>query len=252
MFAAIQDVDVSKYERIIAISDIHGAATLFDRLLEAVGFCQDDALILVGDYIERGDASLPLLRRMMALSQQGNVFALKGNCDNLIDDLFEPRFRGDMLRYLTRHPHTVLHEMLCEQGTPFGEQTTVDALKSMVATHYQSEWDWLNALPHIIRTGEHVFVHAGLDQGPLSQQDDDRCLKRQDFFETAPAFPFPLVVGHMPCQRLSQTGGSGPVFDPERNLAFIDGGVNVVAPATLNALIIRGADYQTVCLPQPK
>ena len=77
-------------------------------------------------------------------------------------------------------------------------------------------------------------------------------MKRQDFYQTAPAFPFPVVVGHMPCQRLTPKGDSGPVFDAARNLIFIDGGVNVVAPAALNALIIQGEAYQTVSLAQPK
>jgi predicted phosphodiesterase len=249
MLARTQIIDVSPYRRIIAVSDLHGADTLFRALLDAVCFSEEDALILVGDYIERGRESLPLLRTLMKLTAQGNAFALMGNCDSLIEDLFYMRFRRDMLQYLSRHTATILHEMLLEQGRPFSPETTEEELREMVEKKYSAQREWLKNLPHILSAGEYVFVHAGLDPVPLDQQDDDKCLKRQDFFETAPAFPFPLIVGHMPCQRICAEGGWGPVFDPARNLVFIDGGVSVLSPCAMNALILEKGTARVVSLP---
>lgn len=241
MDARIQNISLAPFERVLAVSDIHGCPDALASLLTKAGFSSRDALVLVGDYVERGTASLPLLRRLMELSAQGNVFPLMGNCDNLIEDLFEPRFRGDMLRYLTKHTRTVLHEMLAEQGRPFSEGTTLEELRETVLAHYAPERDWLRRLPHIIDTERVTFVHAGLDAGPLNGQDDDRCLKRKDYFETAPVFHKQLVVGHMPCVRLTGDGSLGPVMDRTRNIAFIDGGAGVLENGMLHCLIVNGA-----------
>lgn len=246
MHARVRTVDTGRFARIIAVSDIHGSDAAFARLLARVGFCPADALLLVGDYIERGEASLPLLRRIMDLSARGNAFVLAGNCDNLIEDLFFPQYRGDPIAYLRRHRQTILHEMLAEQGTPFDERTSLDGLREMVARHYAAERAWLAALPHIIDTPGHVFVHAGLDAGPVGAQDAERCLKRRNFFEEAPAFPRPVVLGHMPCQFLRAGGSGDPLFDPTRNLIFIDGGAQVVPGGALNALVIRNGAYTVV------
>lgn len=54
MHARVRTVDTGRFARIIAVSDIHGSDAAFARLLARVGFCPGDALLLVGDYIERG------------------------------------------------------------------------------------------------------------------------------------------------------------------------------------------------------
>lgn len=245
MFARVCTIDTGRFDRVIAVSDIHGSDAAFCRLLARVGFGAGDALVLLGDYIERGDASLPLLRRIMRLGAQGAALALAGNCDNLLEDLFTPRFRGDIPAYLRRRK-TILHEMLAEQGTPFGADTTADALRALVARHYAAERAWLAALPHIIDTPGHVFVHAGLDAGPLTRQDAERCVRRQDFFAAAPAFAKPVVAGHIPCQSLRTDGLGAPLFDRARNLILIDGGAQVVPGGALNALVIARGGYEVV------
>lgn len=247
-------LDASHFCRVIAVSDIHGCDTAFDALLTKVAFSDGDALVLLGDYAERGTQALPLVRRIMALALRGNTFPLMGNCDNVVEELFQPRFRGDMLRYLTRHPHTVLHEMLCEQGMPFSAETppspSLDDVRAVVQAHYGPERAFLAGLPHILYTDTHVFVHAGLDAGlPLTAQDDDRCLKRKDFFATAPAFEKTLVVGHMPGQFLTDPPSGDVLFDAARNLISIDGGATAAAPAQLNALVIENGAYRTVSVP---
>ena len=238
--ARVRSLQPGAFRRIIAVSDLHGNDALFDRLLGQVRFSDADALVLLGDYIERGEQTLPLLRRIMRLCARGNVFPLLGNCDTLLDDLFEPRFRGDLTDYLGRHPQTILHEMLAEQGLRFSAGTTLDALRSLVRGHYAAEYAFLASLPHVIAAGDTVFVHAGLDAAPLEQQEDDRCMKRSDFYRDAPAFPFLLVVGHRPCQCIRPEEGGAPVHDAARNILFLDGGVSVCTPCRLNALVLEG------------
>lgn len=243
MFARVQKVSTTGFRRIIAVSDIHGSADAFRQLLHKIGFCHDDVLFLLGDYIERGEQSLELLRYIMELCRQGNTFALMGNCDNLLEEVFESKYRRDILNYITRRSKTILHEMLLEQGQPFGESTTLEQIQNMVKNHYAQERAWLSELPHILETETHIFVHAGLDDVPLDEQDDNRCMKRQDFIKSNSHFEKTVVVGHVPCFRLSDDTSTMPIFDFERNIIFIDGGITATVPAALNALIIDGKGY---------
>ena len=190
-----------------------------------------------------------LLHRIMTLTAEGRACALMGNCDNLLEDVFHPRYRGDLLRYLSRHPQTILHEMLAAQGTAFSQETTLEEIRHVVAEHYAEEREFLQSLPHIIDAGDYIFVHAGLDDVPLSLQDPERCLKRSDFYQTAPAFSKTIVLGHRPCQRLSRDGSGAPVFDAKRNLVFIDGGVGLVEGAAMNALLIADGRLRVCSVP---
>lgn len=251
VLARVRKITTYNFSRVIAVSDIHGSLEAFRHLLRNIGFCHDDMLLLLGDYIERGEQSLELLRYIMELYQQGNTFALMGNCDNLIEDLFECRYRKDMLHYLSRRPKTILHEMLAEQGHPFGKNTTLDQIQEIVNNHYAQERNWLLGLPHIFETENHIFVHAGLDDVPLSDQDDDRCMKRQDFIKSDSCFERTVIVGHMPCLRLSDNKSTMPIFNLKRNIVFIDGGITTTTPSTLNALVIEDNGYTIRFVSEP-
>ena len=235
----IQTFDPARFERLVVISDIHGCFGSFGRLLERTEWGPSDALILTGDYVERGTGSLPLLRKIMELSAKDNVFVLAGNCDNLLEDAFDNRFRGDMLEYIRKKPRTVLSEMLEEQGIPRDESLTLDLLKEMILTGYSEERNFLLGLPHILDGGSHVFVHAGLKNATLSLNDPEDCVRMKDFCQDGECFPFLLSVGHVPVRRNREDGSDMPVFDDKRNIWFIDGGAGVFRDGHLNALILN-------------
>ena len=65
--------------RIVAVSDIHGNLPFFRALMERVALTPSDILILVGDILEKGRDSLPLLRHLMALSRTHTICPVCGN-----------------------------------------------------------------------------------------------------------------------------------------------------------------------------
>ena len=79
--AKIETLTPPPGRRILVVSDIHGNLPYFEGLLAQLGFCAEDLLILDGDLVEKGTQSLALLRRVMALSERGNLRAVCGNCD---------------------------------------------------------------------------------------------------------------------------------------------------------------------------
>ena len=73
------------YRRILAIGDMHGKFTRLLSLFHKIDFDeQKDFLILLGDYIDRGDENMRCLRWAMEMSEKPNVIALRGNHEQMM------------------------------------------------------------------------------------------------------------------------------------------------------------------------
>ena len=71
-------------KRTLVISDIHGELELFDKLLEKANYNNEqDQLILLGDYIDRGANSKGVIERVIELKENCAI-VLKGNHDDLL------------------------------------------------------------------------------------------------------------------------------------------------------------------------
>ena len=81
MPAKIAKLETGSDKRLICVSDIHGELDLFKALLEKVGFCDDDILVLLGDVYLKGSQCHVCLKYIMELSKRPNVHVLRGNCD---------------------------------------------------------------------------------------------------------------------------------------------------------------------------
>ena len=79
--AKIHKIDIPAEKRVLCISDIHGELALFKRLLDKVGFCDSDILILLGDIYTKGSNPHDTLRFCMEMHQKPNVHILRGNAD---------------------------------------------------------------------------------------------------------------------------------------------------------------------------
>ena len=59
-----------------ACSDMHGQYGLFKQMLEDIHFSMEDTLFVLGDIIDRGPESIPMLQDIMS---RPNVFCIMGN-----------------------------------------------------------------------------------------------------------------------------------------------------------------------------
>ncbi len=64
---------------LIAIGDIHGCVATLDVLLKLLAPDQDDHLIFIGDYIDRGPDSKGVIDRLLKLRQSQQCTFLRGN-----------------------------------------------------------------------------------------------------------------------------------------------------------------------------
>jgi serine/threonine protein phosphatase 1 len=65
--------------RHLAIGDIHGCAAALTTLAATVPFRDDDLVITLGDYVDRGPDSYAVLDWLIARKRRGNLITLRGN-----------------------------------------------------------------------------------------------------------------------------------------------------------------------------
>ncbi|MDO4804138.1 MAG: metallophosphoesterase [Lachnospiraceae bacterium] len=61
---------------VYACSDIHGQYSLFRQMLDGISFSDDDFLYILGDVIDRGPGSIPMLQDIMG---RENIICIMGN-----------------------------------------------------------------------------------------------------------------------------------------------------------------------------
>jgi bis(5'-nucleosyl)-tetraphosphatase (symmetrical) len=116
------------------VGDLQGCSDAFERLLALVGFSPSrDRLVVLGDLVNRGPASLAVLRRLRALGDAATC--LLGN--------------HDLHLLAVAHGARQLH-----RGDTFGDVLA----DSDVAAHLE----WLRRQPLACQAGGWLCVHAGL------------------------------------------------------------------------------------------
>mgnify|MGYP001042624510 CR=1 FL=1 len=251
--------------RVIAVSDVHGNLPFLKGVLEKVHFSPSDVLIIVGDLLEKGRYSLDTLRYVMELQKSHTVYTLCGNCD-YIDCVFLKggtsggsfsiqinRRYGSPVKYrdidqevwpiLSEfwRERSVLIQMAMEAGLPFPKgPEELPALRCALRERFPAETEFLLSMPHILESGNFIFVHGGVPREErLEELDAYACMKNDDFMGQGHSFCKWVVAGHWPVTLYDpHIQRSAPLIDPVRHIASIDGGCVLKLDGQLNALII--------------
>lgn len=239
------------FRRVLAVSDIHGNLEYLKALLEKVNFCSEDALVLVGDLTEKGPDSLGVVRHVMRLAQNGNVWAVKGNCDTVLQEIYAEPDTAPMCRYMDiRRKHwdcySILWDMCREAGLEDLYEADPEAFRQRLRTEFAKEITFLESLPTILETEDCIFVHAGLEHEDLEALEEWPCLKTDAFARReGPRFSKTVIVGHWPVVLYGKgIARANPVYNAGRNVFSIDGSCMLKYDAQLNCLI---RDNSTGC-----
>ena len=76
---------------IYAMSDLHGMYDKYIKMLELIGFSDDDELFVIGDVVDRGEKPVELLLDIM---QRPNVFPIIGNHELMALNVLDVMFNG--------------------------------------------------------------------------------------------------------------------------------------------------------------
>lgn len=168
--------------RILSIGDIHGCLDKLKALMDVIDWNPDeDLLIFIGDYVDRGQDSSGVLDFLIDLANQSpNVICLIGNHEKMFLD------------YLAgKNTQTFLLN---------GGYYTIESYGGTDADIPQAHVDFLKSLRTYYETDEYIFVHAGLrDNVPLDQQSmKDMLWIREDFITSSFDHGKVVIFGHTP------------------------------------------------------
>ena len=239
-------------QRILMISDIHGHDSVFRALLKKADFTEDDALVIVGDLLEKGAESLRVIRTLMSLCRTHQVYVLLGNMDvftihRLLSD--DPVWRNrlfdkaqDMIRWWGG---CLLDEMCRELDIPLTSGLDRIATVRRLREHFAPELAFLTGLPTILDTPTITFVHGGLPHLRLDELENtlnEPFLKNDDFLAKGLSFEKYLAVGHWPTVLYrDRMMDMSPLILRDRRIICLDGGCGVKHSGQLNCVILPDA-----------
>ena len=243
MNAIVRPIDLPPGRRVLVISDIHGNLPLLRGLLDKVGLCKDDILIILGDIGERSPGSLETLRYVMALHRQYTVYTVMGNCDELVlnfaDDA-EPREWFYPRIFERWGERCTLKQMARLAGARLDSPSDYPWARQVLNDRFAAEFDFLRSLPHILVNDHYLFVHGGVPrEEDLEELEAHGCMKNDDFIHQGHAFRRWVIVGHWPVTLYREDiPSAAPMVDRDSHIVSIDGGCTLKWDGQLNALIL--------------
>jgi serine/threonine protein phosphatase 1 len=176
--------------KIFAIGDIHGSLHQLRRLIKSLAIDQqDDTLVFMGDYIDRGSAVKEVVDYVMGLkSEFKNIICLMGNHEqmflNYLAGIDEKMFLAN------GGAATLLSYGISRFSKPRNRRATIPPDHLLF---FQS------LLPYY-ETNDYIFVHAGLMPGlPLNEQSfNDLLWVREEFIDSHYDFGKLVIFGHTP------------------------------------------------------
>ena len=189
------------YSRVLAIGDVHGMYEKLIKLMDKIRFNPDeDLLIFLGDYIDRGPDPGRCLQYIFALQQQypDVVVCLMGNHEVMMSSYFMQK-RGSYNNLIVDYAGSWLDN---------GGLETLKQLDEMDADTKEKLLQWVMNLPVKYQYQDYFFCHAGVDPDvPLAVQNEfDMLWRRQQWWEQYKGEET-LVVGHTPVQKVMKLTG---------------------------------------------
>jgi serine/threonine protein phosphatase 1 len=162
-------------DRLFAISDIHGCfKPFYELVINTIKLSKSDQLILLGDYIDRGEQSKEVVDFIIDLFNKGfNITALTGNHEAMLMDSYK---NPDLL------PLWFMNSGMSTMAS-FGIQDIRDIESRYI--------EFFASLKYYSMIGNVIFVHAGFDDFAHNPFDD----KHTMIWESSSSYQNPLLSG---------------------------------------------------------
>ncbi len=132
--------------RILAFGDIHGCYKSFTLLLEMIHPRKDDLIIILGDFVGRGDESCSVVNQIIKLSQNHNVITIRGNHEQFMID--------------SKNDNAYRNNWISSWGSKVIQSYPNNSYDEIPLNH----WEFLiNECIDWYETETHIFVHAHVD-----------------------------------------------------------------------------------------
>lgn len=198
---------------VYAVGDIHGCLDELLALERAIAADARDlpgrkAIIMLGDYVDRGPASSQVIDHLLAPPPAGfERICLAGNHEIVMLDYIDGRL--GLADWMSMGAAATLLSYGIDQdrlGQIYRSQKQIDDMirKTIPAAHIA----FLRSLPIFVEAQRFIFVHAGVrPEIDLEQQSDyDLAFIRSEFYERAHLLRKYVVHGHTPVAEAKRDG----------------------------------------------
>lgn len=142
-------------QRLIAIGDIHGCRLALETLIEAIAPTEQDTIVTLGDYIDRGPDSRGVIDTLVELGKSCQLVGILGNHEEMMLEVLQ---RG------ASH-HAWLRYGGVETLESYGFDGDLDFLP-------ESHQRFLDSLGDYFSMDDYFFTHAAYDpEVPLEKQE---------------------------------------------------------------------------------
>lgn len=227
--------------RLIAISDIHGHLDRLKMLLKKVKYTSNDYLVIIGDFVEKGDQVIETIHYVQELDKNDRVFVLAGNCEWAMDALLTiPEIADEVPHYLKRvSSNGCIRYVYNKLHLYDGKETTL-GIQKKIADYLHEELKYIAKLPVTLKFNNYLFVHAGIEpRKDYKNSGLSSMLEMQRFLDYGHLLDEFVIVGHLPTSNYKNTIQNDIIIDYEKKIICIDGGTGVKPVSQLNALIIE-------------
>ncbi|NKB28859.1 MAG: serine/threonine protein phosphatase [Rhodobacteraceae bacterium] len=217
---APSDGDPMPDRPIYAIGDVHGCSDLLAHMLDVIDADADThgpgaktTLVLLGDYVDRGEDSAGVLTQLLGLARSvpGNVAMLMGNHERImLDFMDDPSANGAL--WLSNGGLQTLASFriggLTENASEGALHNAADDLRRAMHALDPSLETWLRGLPLSWVSGNVAFVHAAADPAKdIADQSAESLLwGNADFARRARSDGLWCVHGHTVVARPEVSG----------------------------------------------
>ena len=231
--------------RLIAVSDIHGHLDRFQQLLKKINYSPSDYLVIIGDFVEKGDQVIETIHYVQQLDQNERTYVLAGNCEWALEALLSiPEIAEQIPKYLQRVSSNGCIRKVYEELHLYDGHETLLGVQKQIAAYLKDELKYISQLPTTLKFNDFLFVHAGIEP----REDYEQCglssmLEMQHFLDLGHQLKETVVVGHLPTSNYkSNQIDNSVIIDHQKRIICIDGGTGVKPVSQLNALIIESKD----------
>ena len=177
--------------RTLVIGDIHGCLKALEVLVDFVSPKENDTLVTLGDYIDRGPDSKKVIDFLIGYDKSNKLITLKGNHEQMMENARQSIQESQF--WLVN-----------------GGDATMDSFNAFsledIDDHY---WRFMADCPLYHESENHIMAHAGLEPDlPLDEQPTEVLLWKR-IFDTEPHISGKTLI----CGHTSQRSGDPLVLD---------------------------------------
>ena len=186
---------------IYAMSDIHGQYELMEKRIEQLKPLLSDGsskLILLGDYIDRGNKSYECLKLAYDLEQEfgkDKIIVLKGNHEVWFEEFLfmnEDVWLAEDKDFFTSGTFLTAEQFRELDFLP-NREARIEYVKKCIKENQKELISWMRNLRLYYETDTQIFVHAGVDEDIPEEEIQWCTLGTPDYVMTG---KYPPSIGH--------------------------------------------------------